>query len=47
MLIKNLNIVNLTQAGFTECVDTEDIAFKYFKHMERDRLLPPLEMLEQ
>ncbi|KAB5517413.1 hypothetical protein GE09DRAFT_1158762 [Coniochaeta sp. 2T2.1] len=39
--------VKLTQAGFTECVDTEDMAFKFFKRMEGDKLLPSRQMLEQ
>lgn len=39
--------VKLTQAGFTECVDTEDMAFKYFQRMERDNILPSRKMLEQ
>ncbi|KAK3064810.1 hypothetical protein LTS18_003709 [Coniosporium uncinatum] len=38
--------VKLTQAGFTECVDTEDMAFKYFKRMEQDRIIPSTEQLD-
>jgi hypothetical protein len=38
--------VKLTQAGFTECVDTEDMAFKYFERMEDYHLLPTRKMLE-
>ncbi len=38
--------VKLTQAGFTECVDTEDMAFKYFRRMEGDRILPSRAMLD-
>lgn len=38
--------IKLTQAGFTECVDTEDMAFKYFRRMERDRILPSRDTME-
>lgn len=38
--------IKLTQAGFTECVDTEDMAFYYYGQMEEDKLLPTVAMLE-
>lgn len=38
--------VKLTQAGFTDCVDTEEMALHYFNQMARDKLLPTREQLE-
>lgn len=39
--------VKLTQAGFTDCVDSEEMALYYFDRMARDRLLPSREQLEK
>ncbi|OBT50876.1 hypothetical protein VE04_08485 [Pseudogymnoascus sp. 24MN13] len=38
--------VKLTQAGFTDCVDTEEMAVHYFDQMATDKLLPTRKQLD-
>ena len=36
-----LSTIKLRQAGFGECMDTEDMFQKWVSHFQRERLLPP------
>ena len=33
--------IKIRQAGFGECMDTEDMMRKWIAHFQRERLLPP------
>jgi hypothetical protein len=35
-----LSTVKLRQAGFTDCIDTEDMLCEWLAHFQRHRLLP-------
>ena len=36
-----VSTVKIRQAGFTECMDTEDMFRKWIAHFQRTGLLPP------
>jgi hypothetical protein len=38
-----VSTIKLRQAGFQDCIDTQDMLRKWFKRFQDARLLPPIE----